>query len=398
MEQMRVLLINDTDGRENVGCRLTSRLLKQNIANAFAKLNQTTRIIPAPWRFGRSVGPKLSIRLLAGDMRKPTVSGLRALAQREYGKHIVANLNSFDLIIFQPEGTINQWDDELRLLRFLSLPLLCGQTLSAPLVTINGTFPLFKDQKAKLINQLIKSSAHFSARDKLSAEHFGVDFIPDAACSWSRPEIQPLSSRNDLLITTSAGFTKEKNIEAAQGAIAYCEHSGLRPLILSKQWEDLLPLRDKVLQLGGDFRYFEELEDASKAVSRCKLHIGGRYHMAILCACMDIPSFLVEANTHKNEWLTRDSTGIFPIDTAHDQSCGIDKELQKIRPGTISKAMRMLGELHTSQLEAIANQVAKGQLNTETTIADRTDALPELSFAWPGGIRRLLQNTLRVAR
>lgn len=104
MRRIKALFINDTDGRENVGCRLTSRLLKRNLTQAFALNGLELQLIPAPWRFGRSVGIQIASRLLMADMRKPSLAGMNALAAHEYGEYCVRTLGSYDLAIFQPGG------------------------------------------------------------------------------------------------------------------------------------------------------------------------------------------------------------------------------------------------------------------------------------------------------
>ena len=394
MRRIKALFINDTDGRENVGCRLTSRLLKQNLTQAFALNGLELQLIPAPWRFGRSVGIQIASRLLMADMRKPSLAGMKALAAHEYGEYCVRTLGSYDLAIFQPEGTVNEWDGPMRMLRLLSLPLLFGKAYTAPLITINGTFPLFSDERSQLIKTLINWSVHFSVRDQFSAEAYKVNFVPDAACSWQRANIKPLSDRTHLLITTSAGLNRQANIETARRAIDHCKHSGLLPLVLTKQWQDLLPLRDTVLELGGEFCYYEELEDAAEKISKCRLHIGGRYHMAILCACMDVPSFLVAANTHKNEWLARDSQGITLLANTGPIAETIEVELQKLSHGDVMQGMRQLGEKHTLEVSKFAEIFSLGQL-TKASPKDATSYnFNELSTCWPGGSKQLIQRTL----
>lgn len=388
---LKILLINDTDSRENIGCRLTSRMLKKNISDSFARHGFNVNIVPAPWRFGKSVGASMTLRLLIGDSQRPSINGLRALAKREYGNTIVKELDSYDFFFFQPEGTINDWDHSLRIIRFLSLPLLCASANLAPLTVINGTFPLFNDSRFGLITSLLKDAHLKSARDRLSSFHYGIDFIPDAACSWiGKKQIRPFAERKYILITTSAKLTKAENIKLAQLAIYHGKQRGLRPLVLTKQWQDLISIRDDILSLGGSFRYYEELSDAAEMLSQCRLHIGGRYHMAILSACVDVPSILVGSNSDKNTWLANECSGIYLSNDTHNLQDLIGKLLLQHKERDVYTAIRNLGAMHLKFTQRMVEDLIEHSLTLETKPASPQPDLSKIAPFWPGRIRSIL--------
>lgn len=387
---MKILLINDTDGRENIGCRLTSRMLKNNLANAFRSLGIQVNIVPAPWRFGRSMGPQLTARFLMGDARFPTITSLRALAKREYGATTVRDLDSYDLCIFQPEGTINSWDNPLRIIRFLSLPLLCSQSSSTPLAILNGTLPTFGDCRSELISFVLQHADYKSARDRITSHSYGIGFLPDAACSWpGMRSVKPLAKRKFLLITTSAKFSKEQNIQFARRAIGIALGHELKPLILTKQWQDLVEIRDEVFSLGGDFRYFEELMDASELLSTCRLHMGGRYHMAILCACVDVPSIMVGSNSEKNRWLANECNGIYLAGSVSNLNALAGKAIQEQREKDIICAMSAIGANHLELIKEMASAIVFKQNIDHSSAAAEPQDLSVLKGCWPGGLRSI---------
>ncbi|MDF1530432.1 MAG: hypothetical protein P1R74_15035, partial [Sedimenticola sp.] len=120
---MLILLINDTDGRENIGCRLTSHELKQNITDKLRDEGVHAHIMPAPWLFKKTLNIRLALRLAASPKGRLSHGLLEALVRCEYGSAALESLALADCVVFQPEGTVNDNDDAVRILRILSLPL-----------------------------------------------------------------------------------------------------------------------------------------------------------------------------------------------------------------------------------------------------------------------------------
>src|SRR5687767_14647152 len=99
---MRVLLANDTDGRDNVGCQLTSRTLSGLLRR------QGFDVVSAPWRFASHL--KVNDRKLWSGFtaeRLLAAETLLMLATVEYGDSAMVAARSCDLVMFQPEGTIS---------------------------------------------------------------------------------------------------------------------------------------------------------------------------------------------------------------------------------------------------------------------------------------------------
>ena len=222
-----------------------------------------------------------------------------------------------DLVLFQPEGTISDSNDVCEILNLLSLPLL-ARTRRIPVFVLNGTFPLYADSRFTLIKTFLDLCHYTALRDRLSAEHYEVKFMPDTAVLW--PDTAPATnsdgaSRPYVLITTGAQCPTAMNIALATEALAFCEKVHLKPLIMSKQRRRLASLRREFDRLGGHVVETASLQQASQWLSECRIHIGGRYHMALFCLAHRIPSVLVPVNTHKNRWLSEEFPGISLVES-----------------------------------------------------------------------------------
>jgi polysaccharide pyruvyl transferase WcaK-like protein len=346
---MNILLANDTDGRENIGCRLTSQLLKKSIINAFGP---ETHIISAPWRFRKKFNAKL-IAHLAFSRKNLSENFWKDLACFQYGASILGSLKLVDCVVFQPEGSINDGDSVERILGLLSLPIYAHVAMNKPVITINGTFPLFNDFRYEIIKAFNEMCVHSSMRDRLSAEKYGVNFIPDAACTYTHSNGK---DRDSILITTGAEFDRETDVLFGKRILQHCEVVGLRPIVLTKKWEHFQSLRDSVWRLGGEFHEFSELADAARIINRCRYHIGGRYHMAIFCACLDVPSFLIRTNTHKNIWLTQDINGIINLSSIQFSDEEISTNISEMSVGKVQKSMQDMSKLHSCEIAKLAQE------------------------------------------
>ena len=301
---MRIILINDTAARSaNPGCQLTSRTFRAFLD----RLGKVTESIE--WGFSRRM-PAVDRRtwhdLLAGRWLDEPV--LRNLAQIEYGPDAAERCRRADLIVFQPEGTVSDNENALRIMRFLSLPLWAALYAQAPVIVANGTFPLLSDHRAGAIRALLSCATLTVMRDRISAQHWNVPCAPDSAVLW-----QGIPRKHDpqwLLVTTAAEANIRIDLAIGQAALSAAQALRLRPLILGKAWQHLLPLEDRIKALGGEILTSTELDHVDPRIADCRLHIGGRYHMALLCATKGIPSALIPTNTHKNIWLEQEIIGI----------------------------------------------------------------------------------------
>lgn len=308
---MKIALINDTDGRENIGCRLTSSMLKSSLKKLSARATGTVEIIPIPWKFRRK--PAFFEEAIFLSMLKGKTLLSKKLLERfirlEYGKQSLESVNSCDLIVFQPEGSISDSHDLLRVYRLFCLPLYCAYYLDKPMTILNGTFPLFQDIRAEVIRELIRLSDFCALRDKLSADFYECYFCPDAAILWEANSEETMPDQY-VLMTTGASFSQNQNHKIAEIALAFCKTNKLKPLVLTMNWQDFSIFRDNVEELGGLFLEYATLVEAADLLSQCYLHIGGRYHMAIFAATLGVPSYMPLTNTHKNQWLSEDIYGV----------------------------------------------------------------------------------------
>ena len=349
---MRLVLLNDTDGRENIGCRLTSSQLKRVLVKQAGSHGIRLDIQSCPWLFRRvpkAYLPRLSFALLSGqslvDRRV-----LRELAAAEYGEACVAKTEGADVIVYQPEGSISDDHDSLRILRQLSLPLYAALYCSGKFGIANGTFPLFEDERRALIEGLVMASRVTYLRDELSARYYGCEFAPDAAIMWNGSA--PQEGREFLLITTAAHAPLDQDLSMCASALELCQRHGLRPLVLTKNWQRLSGFRAQVESMGGVFREYATLDEADALLSRVRLHVGGRYHMALFCLTLGVPSWLVVTNTHKNRWLAEAFTGISLLERRGAEM------IQEIDPGAVVRPVRILEDV-TRYREMCSSQLGK---------------------------------------
>lgn len=355
---MRLAFVNDTDGRENIGCRLTSGCAKALLDEQAEALGISLDLVSCPWLFRKAPVPFLpafSLSILMGNSPLGRQS-LLELCLLEYGSEAVAIVETADAVVYQPEGSISDNHSSLRVLRQLSLPLYASLHLNKPLGVFNGTFPLFKDKRRSLIETFIGQAVSASLRDRLSAEYYSCGFAPDAAIFWKGAVAADNLKRDHVLITTAAHTTLDRDRELAAAALDFCEKQKLKPLVLTKAWERLIGFQSQVEALGGTFCKYATLAEADTLLSRCRLHIGGRYHMALFCLTKGIPSWLVLSNTHKNLWLAREFPGITILDMAKANF------LTEVDPNNIMKKDEMLA--HVKKLRTTSSQCARNLLES----------------------------------
>ncbi|MGP3696872.1 polysaccharide pyruvyl transferase family protein [Rhodobacter sp. NSM] len=390
---MRLLVVNDTDGRRNPGCRLTSRTLKRSVEDTFPE----AEIIPVPWGFGRRL--RLGTwRNWLSALRPSDLMGarfLRALAAAEYGHEAVAHVDEGACVIFQPEGTISDNHRALRILRNLSLPLYAMFHARVPVAVTNGTFPLFRDERSEPIRWLLEGAAHASLRDRPSAEFWKVGFAPDTAVLWDGEPQAP--DADGLLMTTGAEVTPERDLAAARAALDLCRETGLRPMVVTKGWERFLPVQEEVEALGGTFCQDVRLADADLLLARCRAHVGGRYHMALMCATKGIPSALVRTNTHKNRWLAEEFHGLSLADGEAGLTDAGRRILQEARPSQplladVQRCRALQAErmahLRDALLGPAQGPLTVPQPSVGLAAAVAAEARRDL---WRGTVRRLLR-------
>jgi len=317
---MKAVLLNDTDGRVNIGCRLTSSTLKKQIVASFAERTNDFLLEPYAWRFGKGVD-RVGIWRNAKqwietdgvtDRSRLFVSWLNDLAVAEYGSEAVRSTLNADLVIFHPEGSISDWHSKSHILSLICLPLLAA-IKGRPVLVINGTFPLFQDDRFDLLNKFFGICWRVLLRDRISSEHYAVGFMPDTAIMWmhaEEPKKRKDPSNGYMLISTAAQHDKEANVLLAQEALSLCKELGLKPLVMTKNHSDLDGLHKEISNLNGLCVPHATLEEASDWLQLCSLHVGGRYHMALFCLVFGVPSVLVPANTHKNSWLSEEFDGV----------------------------------------------------------------------------------------
>jgi hypothetical protein len=289
----KVALFNDTDFRVNMGCRLTSQGLKSAIRDAVPD----AEIISVPFDF-RTFRKEFPSAL-------PEDAGLEALEERlaiAFGPSAMAVLKEADLVLLQPEGSLDHDSNEESLKAFFT-PVLIAQHFGKAFAVLNGTIPIYPDGRDGTLKSLFRKLGQVAARDEISAEHYDIAFLPDAALL----RFPPVAARpgKGCLITTGARNRPEEDVVIVEKALAVCDALALRPVVLTHASDRFLKFRDAVLARGGVFAETASLEEAARVLSECRLHIGGRYHMTIFSILCGVPTLLFDVRTHKNQWLPR---------------------------------------------------------------------------------------------
>jgi hypothetical protein len=305
----RILLVNDTDGRVNIGCRLTSQALKAAIRAAFP----AARIASLPFTFARVYPASGAFARNADPVADPAAA---AQLVAGYGAGALAALDAADLVLFQPEGSIDQHIATARL-EALLLPILVARALGKRVAVINGTIPDFADARADIVRTALAAAAEVTFRDSVSAAIWGGGFLADCAFT-TRVGLRADGSGDGCLISTGARNSAESDRAIIERALGVCERHGLRPLALTKKAKQFLPFRRAIERRGGVLAETASVAAALKLASECRLHVGGRYHMTILAAIVGVPTFLFNVRTQKNEWLATfvPSVELVPYDAA----------------------------------------------------------------------------------
>ncbi|HEV2900337.1 MAG TPA: polysaccharide pyruvyl transferase family protein [Pseudaminobacter sp.] len=292
---MRIVLFNDTDGRTNIGCRLTSQNLKSAIATTFPN----AAIHSLGFRF--SAYRQTEKSSVQGDVTKVRKE-LERLIEVGYGPRSVDVLLGAELVILQPEGSVDENVSLQGLLTFFS-PLLLAALLGKRTAILNGTIPAYGDARRHFLKSIFALVDMVAARDEISADTYSIRFLPDAALLHVPPTFA--GERDSCLITTGARNSAGLDRLICAKALEICREFHLRPVVLTRASSRLQEFTPQITELNGIFAETAGLLEAAETVSRCRLHIGARYHMAILGLVCGVPSVLFNVRTRKNEWLAR---------------------------------------------------------------------------------------------
>jgi polysaccharide pyruvyl transferase WcaK-like protein len=326
---MIIPLINDTEGRENIGCNLTSKTLKKKIKEEFIKFKINVEIQSCPYLFNNKSeeikvwwNNQLKNRSLKDFIIDNNFySNLYSLALLEYGKESIDNCVNHDVIFFQPEGTLSIKFSLERIIGFFSLPLYL-KSIGKKIVMINGSIPLYYDDRKDLIEKIIDNFDFKYARDQITSNFYKINFIPDSAFVFYHQKTN--STKSGILITTGAENKKFEDEAILNLALTNCDKYNLRPIIITKNTKSFIDYKDIILEKGGIFLESESLETVAKLIDSCVLHIGGRYHMAIFCLIRSVPSLLYDIPSHKNKWLAENFETIELFNFNSDVSEKID--------------------------------------------------------------------------
>lgn len=290
---VNVALLNDTDFRVNIGCRLTSQGLKNLIRQSISG----ARISSHGFRFSA----------FRHDFKTEAVSRDAAQLLEErvrvaYGSETIAAIKASDVVILQPEGSLDDGTTLEGLKTFFS-PIILAQNVGKPNAIINGTIPVYEDERGGFLRNLFSSLPSVAARDDISAAHYGIKFIADAAFLY-KPATDN-AERDGCLITTGARNSVEEDERIFHAALEVCDATGLRPIVLTHAVDRFKKFEKAIRSRNGIFAETASLTKAAETLARCRLHVGARYHMAIFCVVAQVPSLLYDVKTHKNKWLGR---------------------------------------------------------------------------------------------
>ncbi|WEX75209.1 polysaccharide pyruvyl transferase family protein [Sinorhizobium numidicum] len=291
---IKIALFNDTDFRVNIGCRLTSQGLKNQILNAFPGAGITSlgfNFVAFREEFPTSL-----------TLERYELSDVMSRLSVAYGNDAIEQIRAADFVILQPEGSLDHRTTAEGLATFFT-PVLAAMKLGKPLAVLNGTIPIYDGERAAYLRRLFRDLGHVAARDQISAEYYGIEFLADAAFLRISPAL--VAERDGCLITTGARNNAEEDVHILKAALSACDRLNLRPVVLTHAVERFNDHEAEIIARGGIFAETASIERAAETISQCRLHIGGRYHMAIFSILCNIPSLLFDVKTHKNEWLER---------------------------------------------------------------------------------------------
>ncbi|WP_164821153.1 polysaccharide pyruvyl transferase family protein [Sinorhizobium meliloti] len=320
--KIKIALFNDTDFRVNIGCRLTSQGLKQQILDAFPAAEITS--IGFNFAAFRKEFPKSTS---AGGYE---LSDIETRLSTAYGEGAVDHITAADFVILQPEGSLDHRTTAEGLATFFT-PILTARKLGKPFAVLNGTIPIYEGERSDYLKGLFRELGHVAARDEISAEYYGIEFLADAA--FLRISPAPVADGDGCLITTGARNNAEEDVEILKAALKICEAWKLRPVVLTHAVERFSPYEAEIIGRGGIFAETASIEHAAETISKCRLHIGGRYHMAIFSLLCNVPSLLFDVKTHKNQWLERYS----PLITLVHPHTDLDAAAAAVLSGGVSQ-------------------------------------------------------------
>ena len=294
---VRVALFNDTDYRVNIGCRLTSQGLKYAIRQAIPDAEISSRGFNFQ-TFRRDFGG-CDASMTIADFRNG--GKLRERIEAAYGASANAAIERADLVVVQPEGSL---DDDTPLDGILTFfaPAILAHLLGRPSAILNGTIPIYHDSRGSFLWQLFAEFPAVAARDQMSAEFYDIKFLPDAALlhDFAASSVE----KDGCLITTGARNSPEEDLHILRRALEVCDATNLRPVILTRASGRFRNLESDILSRGGVLAETAGILHAANTISGCRLHVGGRYHMAIFSHVAGVPSLLYDVKTHKNQWLS----------------------------------------------------------------------------------------------
>ncbi len=370
-QTIKAVLVNDTDGRVNIGCRLTSVPLKQSLICAFRNHDCHLTVDSVPYLFRKR---KRRISRIWHKIEKVETglasyfswpfndsfpAWLKCLAHAEYGKGPTSLALAADYVFFQPEGTLSDDSDYITVVGFLSLSIL-AILAGKKVICLNGTIPEYTGAIQDLVNYLFKNCFYASARDRVTARLYGCDFIPDAAFAYQTTS-RCDHDRKKLLITTGARNTADEDLFIIDQALEYAEKSGLQPFVLTKGVKRFASRKEFIKGAGGDFLETATLEDAEKKLQDCALHIGGRYHMAIFALKFGIPSLLYDIKTHKNIWLSQEFHEIDIFDKSSDLFALAEKLFNeaRLKQWEVNDRVKALDERYHSAIDELTCRIIK---------------------------------------
>lgn len=290
----KLALFNDTDFRVNIGCRLTSQGLKDQIRKTFPEAAITSlgfRFSAFRENFDASIAVKT-----------PNLDELKNRLRVAYGDKALDTISESSFVVLQPEGSLDHKSTMEGLATFFT-PALLAQQIGKPYAVLNGTIPIYSDERDVYLRTLFETLKFVAARDEISASHHNVGFLPDAA--FLRIPPRQTSARDGCLITTGARNDAADDIKIFKAAIDACGTLSLRPIVLTHAVDRLAEFERDIVARGGIFAETASIEKAAETLSRCCLHIGGRFHMAIFSILCHVPTLLFDVKTHKNQWLAQ---------------------------------------------------------------------------------------------
>ena len=397
----RIALINFTGIRANWGCQATSWEWLKFINSAFpADRLPDVALIPLLPRHAADQaierdhlnGIYDGIEAVAEGRpeKAEKLAFLEAICRTRYGAYADAVAGS-DVVFFQAEGTMTG-TDFVRGARLILLPFVAKHAWGKPVYAFNHTVFMCDGRFAKAAAAAFNSFDLNAVREPISfsaARANGMNpvylipdtaFLTEPALDARLPELgagkyfavtgsaYPAAGVHERIFAVADRVRRETGLVPVIAASTKADH--VLVALAQQNWPD-----DDYEVIPYDVGYAA----VAHALRSCAFILGGRYHLAIVAACVGTPAVQLAGNTYKNEGLSAMLGGLAPVRDPADMETIMNDVVAIVRNG--DNARRQLAD----RRESIRASLAAARAWLSGTLAGQAPPIPD-SFVNPPGV------------